>query len=78
MMIHCLLEWPACSIPSQVLPLENKMKKPQNSKRVIYISMAVVTLLYVVFSVLGYMVYGNEIQSSITLSLQSDRLGAYV
>lgn len=53
------------------------MKKPQNSKRVIYASMAVVTLLYVVFSVLGYMVYGNKILGSITLNLQSDRLGAY-
>jgi len=62
-----------------VLPLENRMKKPKNALWVVYAAMALVVVLYASFGALGYMVYGNDIKSSITLSLNGhSRIGAQV
>ena len=55
----------------QVLPLENKMKTPGAAPRVITLTMVGIILLYVVFGVLGYIVYGECIKGSITLNLIS-------
>lgn len=60
-----------------VLPLENKMKKPEHYRRIVIAAMTVVTLLYTSFAAMGYIVYGNEIEGSITLNLSSIfRIGA--
>ena len=55
----------------QVLPLENRMKKPQNAIRMVYSAMAVTIALYTSFGALGYLVYGADVKSSITLNLYS-------
>lgn len=65
-------------VNSQVLPLENKMKTPKNFKRVLYFGMSLVVFLYLFVGMLGYIVYGDNIQASITLNLAEDpkRIGA--
>ena len=55
-----------------VLPLENKMHKQQHAIRVVVLGMTMVTSLYVVFGVLGYLTYGSDIEASITLNLRSE------
>ena len=47
------------------------MEKPQHAKPVIYGAMVIVTLLYIIFGTVGYLVYGNDVLSSITLNLKS-------
>ena len=47
------------------------MKTPGDAPRVITLTMVGVILLYVVFGVLGYIVYGECIKGSITLNLIS-------
>ena len=55
------------------------MKNPRNALCVVYVSMALVVVLYAGFGALGYMVYGQDIKSSITLSLNGhNRTGAKV
>ena len=45
------------------------MKRPEHAKPVIYLGMGVVTVLNVVFGLVGYLVYGSDIQGSVTLNL---------
>ena len=55
----------------QILPLENKMKRHEDALKVIFFSMMTVTLLFTLFGVVGFIVYGPEIRASITLNLIS-------
>ena len=55
-----------------ILPLENKMQRPQHAMRVIVVAMATVILLYSVFGVLGYLAFGQDTAASITLNLHSE------
>ena len=48
------------------------MKTPQDAPRVLTFTMVGIILLYVIFGVLGYIVYGEGIQGSITLNLISN------
>ncbi|KAM6196415.1 proton-coupled amino acid transporter 1-like [Sarcoramphus papa] len=52
-----------------VLPLENKMKNPQQFPVILYVGMTIVTILYISLSVLGYLRFRADIQASITLNL---------
>lgn len=53
----------------QILPLENKMRNPAHAKPVILVCMSVIVLYYALFGLIGYLVYGKDIQPSITLNL---------
>ncbi len=53
----------------QVLPVENKMKKPQDFFWVLDISMGAVAMLYISMGFFGYLTFGNEIKGSVTLNL---------
>lgn len=46
------------------------MKKPQHFKAVLYTGMVITVFLYVSVGTMGYIVYGDGIQPSITLNLE--------
>ncbi|KAL6734037.1 hypothetical protein Aduo_004622 [Ancylostoma duodenale] len=67
----------AYSAQGVVLPLENKMRKPQDMLGffgVISISVAFICTVYVVVGFLGYLTYGDDLKGSITLNLDNSPL----
>eukprot|EP00062_Callorhinchus_milii_P016488 gi/632967813/ref/XP_007900187.1/ PREDICTED: proton-coupled amino acid transporter 1-like isoform X2 [Callorhinchus milii] len=52
-----------------VLPLENKMQKPQEFPLILCVGMSMVTMLYLSLGVMGYIRFGEAIKGSVTLNL---------
>uniref|UniRef100_A0A914UXV5 Amino acid transporter transmembrane domain-containing protein n=1 Tax=Plectus sambesii TaxID=2011161 RepID=A0A914UXV5_9BILA len=57
---------------AMILPMENKMRHPEDMIRpygVLWAGMSLVTITYVATGFFGFMVYGEDVQGSITLNL---------
>jgi len=57
-----------------VLPLRNAMKEPDHFKSVLNWGMIIVTALYILLGVIGYVTFGDSICGSITLNLPETSL----
>ena len=58
-----------------VMPVENNMQNPENflgRTGILVKSMTLVTILYTLLGVFGYLRYGDAIRGSITLNLPID------
>ncbi|XP_068719716.1 proton-coupled amino acid transporter 1-like [Montipora capricornis] len=55
-----------------VLPIENKMSTPQDYRMVINVGMGVVTILFALLGILGYLFCRDECKGSITLNLPDE------
>ncbi|KAJ8028001.1 Proton-coupled amino acid transporter 1 [Holothuria leucospilota] len=61
-----------------VLPLENKMKKPEQFTFVLVVGMILVSILYTSMGLLGYLAIGDALQDTITLDLPDDLFYEFV
>ena len=52
------------------------MKNPHHFKQIVISGMMLIISIYVLFGLLGYLVYGSDICPSITLNLGSARVAA--
>lgn len=60
------------SVLPQVLPIENQMRHPKDMlswNGVLNTSMILIVCLYIAVGFYGYLVYGDRIESTITLNL---------
>ena len=61
-----------CFYCLKVLPIENKMSSPQDFRWVISFGMGVVTVLFAILGILGYLFCQDECKGSITLNLPDE------
>lgn len=60
-----------------VMPVENEMKNPKHflgCPGVLNITMALVSTLYAIVGLFGYLKYGEDVNGSITLNLPEDEV----
>lgn len=58
-----------------VLPLKNAMRNPKDFSKplgVLNVGMAFLTVMFVLFGVIGYWKFGDDVKSSLTLNLPAD------
>ncbi|KAJ5076660.1 amino acid transporter ant1 [Anaeramoeba ignava] len=57
-----------------ILPIENSMKKPQKFKKLMGINLFFVTIVYIVFGLLGYLAYGTDTKGNVITNLEQNPL----
>ena len=62
----------------QILPNENKMKHPGHARQLFAAIMGAVVVVYTVFGVFGYLMYGDDARGSVTLNLTGYTVGTVV
>ena len=54
------------------------MKRPHHAKHVFALTLGIVMFIYAGFGTFGYLVYGENIQASITLNLVTSQVSAFM
>ena len=54
------------------------MRQPDHAKPVVYTGMVLITIMYAVFGLFGYLVYGDKIKAAITLNLCGTSTATYM
>lgn len=57
-----------------ILPIEASMKRPEKFPQVLFISMVLITSLFVCVGTIGYTAFGDRVKSIIILNLPNDKL----
>lgn len=57
-----------------ILPIEASMAKPEKFPQVLFISMVLITTLFVCVGTIGYTAFGDKVKSIIILNLPNDKL----
>jgi proton-coupled amino acid transporter len=57
-----------------ILPIEASMAKPEKFPQVLFISMVLITTLFVCIGTIGYTAFGDKVKSIIILNLPNDKL----
>ncbi|XP_033098513.1 proton-coupled amino acid transporter 1-like isoform X2 [Anneissia japonica] len=60
-----------------ILPLENKMRNPEDFKKVLFCGMSFVGLMYLMMGTFGYLTFGECLKDTITLDIPQDE-GIYI
>ncbi|KAL9445431.1 hypothetical protein AB3S75_018427 [Citrus x aurantiifolia] len=59
-------------------PIYNSMRKKSQFPRVLLISFAICTITYLTMGVLGYLIYGQNVQSQVALNLATEQVSSKV
>ncbi|XP_044471317.1 amino acid transporter AVT1I-like [Mangifera indica] len=59
-------------------PIYNSMRKKKQFSMVLLLSFIICTLTYLTLAILGYLIYGQNVQSQVTLNLPTERLSSKV
>ncbi|XP_010481051.1 PREDICTED: amino acid transporter ANT1-like [Camelina sativa] len=84
-----LVSWPGiptavslylvCYTAHPVFPtIYNSMKKKNHFPKILFISFALSSMIYGVMAIFGYLMYGEEVQSQITLNLPTHKVSAII
>lgn len=57
-----------------ILPIQASMERPQNFPKVLFVSMVIITSLFVLIGVVGYTAYGENVRSIIILNLDQSNM----
>lgn len=57
-----------------ILPIQASMERPENFPKVLFVSMVIITSLFVLIGVVGYTAYGENVRSIIILNLDQSNM----
>lgn len=57
-----------------ILPIQASMERPENFPKVLFVSMVIITSLFVLIGVIGYTAYGENVRSIIILNLDQSNM----